>query len=61
MRKDFVTKFWQDAYENLPVENRTQYLAHMKAAESWELALGDLVQVWSRAKNAFLRLVHVPT
>ena len=60
MRKDFVTNFWQQAYEKLPAGVRAQYLTQMKAAEGWELALGDLIKLWSRAKNAFLRAVQTP-
>ena len=60
MRKEFVTKFWQDAYEKLPAHVRVQYLAHMKGAESWELTLGELIKVWSRAKNAVSRVLQSP-
>lgn len=60
MRKDFVTAFWQHAYDKLPAHVRGQYLTQMKAAESWELALGDLIKVWSRARNAVLRVVQAP-
>ena len=60
MRNEFVTSFWQTAYEKLPAHVRGQYLTQMKAAEGWELALGDLIKVWSRAKNAVLRLFQAP-
>jgi hypothetical protein len=60
MRNDFVTKFWHDAYEKLPAHVRGQYLTQMKAAEGWELTLGELIKLWSRAKNAFLRAVQTP-
>jgi hypothetical protein len=52
MRKEFVTAFWQRAYESLPAEIRGQYVTQIKAAEQWELTLGDLIKLWSRAKNA---------
>lgn len=52
----FVTAFWQRAYDSLPAQVRGQYLTHMKAAEGWELALNELIQVWSRAKNAIVKL-----
>ena len=61
MRNEFVTKFWQRAYESLPAGVRGQYLTQMKAAEHWELALGDVSQLGSRAKNAILRLFQTPS
>jgi len=60
MRKDFVTNFWQTAYERLPEGVRGQYLTQMKAAESWELTIGDLIKVGSRMKNAIGRLFQAP-
>ena len=60
MRKDFVTNFWQNAYERLPEGVRGQYLTQMKAAEGWELAIGDLIKVGSRVKNAIGRVFHTP-
>ena len=60
MRNDFVTKFWQDAYHRLPAQVRAQYLTQIKAAESWELTLGALIEVWSRAKNAVSRVLQTP-
>jgi hypothetical protein len=58
---EFVTPFWQRAYESLPVEVRAQYLTQIKAAERWELALADALQLWSRAKNAIARLFQTPS
>jgi hypothetical protein len=58
---EFVTTFWQRAYESLPAQVRDQYLTQIKAAEGWELALGDLIQLGSRAKNAILRLFQTPS
>lgn len=60
MRKDFVTNFWQTAYEKLPEGVRGQYLTQMKAAESWELTIGDLIKVGSRVKNAIGRVFQAP-
>ncbi len=60
MRKDFVTNFWQQAYDKLPAASRAQYLTHMKAAERWELAVDDVIEVWSRAKGALAKLFHTP-
>ena len=51
MHKEFTTSFWQRAYDSLLAQVRGQYLTQIKAAEQWELALGDLIKVWSRAKN----------
>jgi hypothetical protein len=61
MRKEFVTPFWQRAYDSLPAQVRGQYLTQMKAAESWELALGNAIQLWSRAKNAIVKLFQAPS
>jgi hypothetical protein len=65
MRNEFVTSFWHRAYESLPAQVRAQYLTQIKAAERWELALGDAIELGSRAKNAimnlFLRLPRRPS
>lgn len=61
MRNQFVTKFWQDAYERMPAATRAQYVTQMQAAERWELALADLIELSSRAKNAILRLFQAPS
>jgi hypothetical protein len=61
MRKEFVTPFWQRAYESLPAQVRGQYLTQMKAAEGWELALNEIIQVLSRAKNAIVKLFQAPS
>jgi hypothetical protein len=64
MRKDgntFVTRFWQGAYDALPAHVRGQYFTQMKAAEQWELTLQDMIELWSRAKNAILKLFRAPS
>ena len=61
MHKEFVTTFWQGAYDSLPAQVRGQYLTQMKAAESWELTLGSVIQLWSRVKNAVLKLFQTPS
>ncbi|MGH8691467.1 MAG: hypothetical protein ACREUS_10620 [Burkholderiales bacterium] len=61
MRNEFRTPFWQNAYESLPTQVRAQYLTQIKAAERWELALGDLLQAWSRVKNAVVKLLRRPS
>jgi len=61
MRKEFVTPFWQRAYDSLPAQVRGQYLTQMKAAEGWELALNEAIQFWSRAKNAIVKLFQAPS
>jgi hypothetical protein len=61
MRNDFVTPFWQRAYDSLPAQVRGQYLTQMKAAEGWELALNEIIQVLSRAKNAIVKLFQAPS
>jgi hypothetical protein len=60
MHKEFSTPFWQRAYDSLPAQVRGQYLTQIKAAEQWELALGDLIKVWSRAKDAVRKFLHTP-
>jgi hypothetical protein len=60
MRKQFVTTFWQRAYEKLPEHVRGQYLTQLQAAERWELFIGDLIELGSRAKNAAVKLFHSP-
>jgi hypothetical protein len=61
MRNEFATPFWQRAYDSLPAQVRGQYLTQMKAAEQWELTLQGVIELWSRAKNAILRLVQAPS
>jgi hypothetical protein len=61
MHNEFRTQFWQRAYESLPQGVRGQYLTQIKAAERWELALGELIEHWSRAKNAVAKLFQSPS
>ena len=61
MHREFETLFWQRAYDSLPKEVRGQYLTQMKAAERWELALGELIQAGSRVKAAFVKLFQTPS
>ena len=61
MHKEFTTTFWQRAYDSLPAQVRGQYLTQMKAAESWELTLGLVIQTWTRAKNAIQKLFQAPS
>ena len=61
MAKEFVTPFWQRAYDSLPAQVRGQYLTQIKAAEQWELALGDVIQLLSRAKTAIVKLFQTPS
>jgi hypothetical protein len=60
MRKQFVTSFWQRAYEKMPENVRGQYLTQMQTAERWELFIGGLIEFVSRAKNAVVKLFHSP-
>jgi hypothetical protein len=61
MLNQFQTQFWQRAYESLPKGVRGQYLTQIQAAERWELALGELIERWSRAKNAVAKLFQSPS
>lgn len=51
MRNEFVTDFWRKAYESAPASVRIQYHGHFLAAERWELAIGALIETWSRLKS----------
>ena len=61
MLNEFRTQFWSRAYESLPKGVRRQYLTQIKAAERWELALGEVIELWSRAKNAVAKLFQTPS
>ena len=60
MRNEFVTHFWQRAYESLPTGVRGQYLTQMKAAESWELSLQALIEFSARVKQALAKQFQTP-
>jgi hypothetical protein len=60
MRNEFVTSFWQRAYESLPAGVRGQYLTQMKAAERWELSLQAILVFVSRAKSTVSKLFQTP-
>jgi hypothetical protein len=60
MRNQFRTKFWRDALQSLPAAIRHRHVLHMRAAERWELALGEAVEALSRAKKALARLFQTP-
>jgi hypothetical protein len=52
MRDELMTTFWREAYGSLPAHVRERYLGEFVAAERWELTIGSLIEVWTRAKNA---------
>lgn len=60
MRNEFVTRFWQRAYESLPAGVRGQYLTQMKAAERWELSLKSFLELASRVRNAVSKIFQAP-
>jgi hypothetical protein len=60
MRNEFVTSFWQRAYESLPAGVRGQYLTQMKAAERWELSLQAFIELASRVRNALSKTFQAP-
>ena len=60
MRNEFVTSFWQRAYDSLPAGVRVQYLTQMKAAERWELSLQSIIELVSRARNALSKTFQSP-
>jgi hypothetical protein len=61
MRKEFVTSFWQRAYESLPAGVRSQYLTQMKAAERWELSLQAIIELASRVRSMVAKQFQSPT
>lgn len=58
---EFVTPFWKDALASLPEPVQSRYSLQMHAAERWELAFGDLIELASRASAGINRLFHAPT
>ena len=61
MRNQFVTAFWQRAYEGLPAEIRAHYLTQIQSAERWELAIAAVFSTLSRAKNGVAKLFQTPS
>ena len=59
-RNEFVTGFWQNAYESLPAGIRDKHAFHMKAAERWELRADALIEVWTRAANTLAKALQAP-
>ena len=58
---EFVTPFWKDALASLPEEIQYRYALQMRAAERWELAFGNLIELLSRASAGISRLFHTPS
>ena len=56
----FETRFWQKAYESLPLRARREHAFRMRSAERWELRLDAFVELWSRAHAALGRVFHLP-
>ena len=61
MRNEFATPFWKNALESLPEGLRNRYALQLHAAERWELALGSLIELYSRARTNLGRMFHAPT
>jgi hypothetical protein len=59
-RNTFETKFWQKAYESLPLRARREHAFHMHSAERWELRVDAALELWSRASLALGRVFHQP-
>ena len=59
-RNLFETKFWQKAYESLPVRARREHAFHMHSAERWELRLDAAIELWSRGSAALGTMFHRP-
>ena len=60
VRNEFVTRFWQKAFESLPGAIRARHAFHMKSAERWELRLDAAIELWSRAAAALAKVFQVP-
>jgi len=60
MRNEFVTPFWRAAFKSLPPAVRERHLPQLKAAERWELAFGEVIEAFSRARKALARLLQAP-
>jgi len=60
MRNQFITSFWRNAHQQLPASVRERYALQMRAAERWELAIGALIETWSRARLAITRALQGP-
>jgi hypothetical protein len=46
--KEFATSFWNRAAASLPTVVRKRYLAQLKAAEGFELALDRAIEFFTR-------------
>jgi hypothetical protein len=58
---EFVTPFWKDALASLPEAVQYRYSLQLHAAERWELAFGNLIELLSRAWAGVGRLFHTPS
>jgi hypothetical protein len=53
--RQFVTQFWQRAYDSLSPAARQRYAFHMKSAERRELRLDSALELWSRFTAAIAK------
>ena len=60
VRNEFVTRFWQKAYQSLPSAVRGKHAFHMKSAERWELRADAAVEIWTRAVGALAKALQAP-
>ena len=59
MRKQQSVKaFWQKAARSLPPHVRARYAGYFAQAERWELALDEVIELFSSAKSRFDRTFH---
>jgi hypothetical protein len=58
--RQFVTKFWQKAYDSLSPAAKRRHAFHMKSAERWELRLDSAVETWTRAAAAIAKAFNAP-
>ena len=58
MRNSFATPFWQAAFKSLPPAERQRYRSQLRTAERWDLAIDDLIGIFSRGKKLLARLLQ---
>ena len=58
MRNQFATPFWNAAFNSLPPAERQRYRSQLRTAERWDLAIGDVIDVFSRGRKLLARLLQ---
>jgi len=58
MRNQFATPFWNAAFKSLPPAERQRYRSQLRSAERWDLAIDDVIDVFSRGRKLLARLLQ---